>query len=243
MLLTTKGIVLKTFKYSETSVIAKVYTEQWGIQSYLLSGVRKKKSKSKMALLQPLSLLELVVYYQENKSIKRVKEMRLAYTFERVPFEIITSSLAIFITEILYKTLKEEENNPTQFQFLWQTIINLDTTKSPLRNYPISFLLQLSQYLGFFPNQNFFRTERPIFDLKEGHFTHRIPEHDYFIPLPLSEQLATLLDLTLVERLQVVITRKNRQYLLQALLDYYKFHVEGCKDIRSIKVLTSVLGE
>ena len=223
MLHNTLGIVLKTVKYGETSLIAKVYTQQFGLQSYMINSVRTTQSKHKAALLQPLSLLEMVVYHKKNKNIQNLKEIKPAYLFTQLPFDVLRSSLALFVSEILHKTLKEEEPNEQQFNFIYQFIVFLDQTPMLLANLHLVFLTELSTYIGFHPQNNFFYTERPIFDLIEGVFTHRPPEHLHYIELPLSEKLSKLLQTSVVEshHLQLTTIHAANCYTLCCIITIY----------------------
>lgn len=245
MLHSTKGIVLKTVNYSETSVIATVYTAQLGRQTYMINGVRStKKSRTKAALLQPLTLLDMVVYHRMNKNLQRIKEIKLAQTFVSIPFDLVKSTIALFITELLYKTVKEEEANPLLFDFLYQFIVHLDTTKEAVGNIPLLFLVQLSSHLGFFPFLNFDTQSSPpltIFDLQEGVFVSQTPNHEHYLALPHSQHLATLLQLATAQQHYLLLSKLNRRFLLQALITYYRFHVEGFTKMKSVHILEEVL--
>jgi DNA repair protein RecO (recombination protein O) len=240
MLHNTLGIVLKTVKYGETSLIAKVYTQQFGLQSYMINSVRTTQSKHKAALLQPLSLLEMVVYHKKNKNIQHLKEIKPAYLFTQLPFDVLRSSLALFVSEILHKTLKEEEPNEQQFNFIYQFIVFLDQTPMLLANLHLVFLTELSTYIGFHPQNNFFYTERPIFDLIEGVFTHRPPEHLHYIELPLSEKLSKLLQTSVVESHHLQLSHDTRRQLLHALLHYYTLHIENFGETKSVPILEEI---
>ncbi len=243
MLHTTKGIVLKTFKYSETSVIAKIYTHQFGIQSYMVNGVRSNgKSKQKAALLQPLTLLDMVVYYRKNRNIQRIKEMKPIHTFTSIPFNIGKSSLALFTTELLYNTLKEEEQNERQFDFIFEFVQTLDQTEESIANLHLYFLLQLSGFLGFYPFNNYSREAHNIFDLQEGIFTSRRPSHPYYLQEPLCHYFAALLSTPLKDVHLVKIGKTHRKELLRALLEFYKLHIEGFKPLQSVKILQEIFG-
>ena len=123
MLVKTRGIVLSYIKYRESSIIAKVYTEQLGVQSYIINGVRKKGSGSRIALFQPFTLLDMVVYTSQKGGLTRISEYKSAYPFGSIPFDIRKSSILLFLAEIVSKTIKEEEENPQLFNFLYQAII------------------------------------------------------------------------------------------------------------------------
>lgn len=244
MLHNTRGIVLKTIKYGETSLIARIYTEQLGLQSYLIGSVRSTQAKHKAALLQPLSLLDMVVYHKKGKSIQHLKELRPAHLFRQLPFEVIRSTLALFVAEVLYKTLKEEEANEPQFEFLYQFVQYLDLSRHSLANVHVAFLVEMSAYVGFRPHNNFDRAQqRTVFDLMEGSFsTHTPTQHPYYAELPLSEQLSQLLDTPIANAHQLRLTADTRRQLLQLLLVYYRLHIENFGETHAWQVLTSVFG-
>ena len=105
----TKGIALHYYKYSESSVIAKIFTKEFGLQSFIINGVRQKKAKSKLGLLRPLTFLDLEIYKKSKTGIKRIKEISISKVLERIPFDINRGLLAVFIAEVLLKTLAEDE--------------------------------------------------------------------------------------------------------------------------------------
>ena len=119
----TRGIVFKTIKYSETSVISKIYTEKFGLQSYLINGVRSEKSKIKAGLLQTMSILDMQVYYRENKNLNRVKEITAAYVFQSLPFDALKRSAGLFVMDVLNKCIREQESNEDLFQFTQNLLI------------------------------------------------------------------------------------------------------------------------
>ncbi len=243
MLHSTKGIVLKTFKYSESSVIAKVYTLQFGIQSYIVNGVRTtNKGKQKAALLQPLTLLDMVVYYRKNRNMQRIKEMKSNPTFQSIPFDIGKSSLALFSTELLYHTLKEEEENELLFNFIFDFVKNLDQTSDSIANLHLFFLLQLTGFLGFYPFNNYQTEKHNIFDLQEGIFTLQRPTHPYYLQEPLTSYLTKLLTISLEDAHLLKIGKSYRKELLDGLLQFYRLHIEGFKPLQSVRILQEVFG-
>jgi len=147
---TTKGIVLKYFKYSEKSVITQIYTEKFGVKSYIIHGIRDKKSKTKLACLQPLSLVEINATNKSNLS--NVKTIKLFSPFKNIPFNIAKSTIAFFLSEIIYKSIKEEEANDDLFQFLIEKIIYFDSLENNYANFHLYFLMNFTNYLGFQPH-------------------------------------------------------------------------------------------
>jgi DNA repair protein RecO (recombination protein O) len=152
MLHKTKGIVLNYIKYSESSIITKIYTEELGLQTYIVNSVRSKTSKNKIALFQPLTLLDLVVYYKTSSQIHRISEVRLNSPFRSINIDNKKSSIALFLTELLSKTLKEEGPNSSLFEFLYNSILSFDHCEKNFENFHLHFLLGLSAFLGFEPS-------------------------------------------------------------------------------------------
>ena len=239
MLNKTRGIVLHHIKYSETSVIVTIYTEVFGRQSYIINGVRRKKAKIKANILQPLFLLDMEVYHKPKNEIQRVKEIQNAFVFNSLPFDIRKSSLAIFIAEILYKTIQEQEPNPDLFEYLYNSIQVLDLKVEGISNFHLYFLIHLSKYLGFFPNNNFSESNC-FFDLKAGRFVLIKPIHIFCLDAEQSKILSQLIKFSENQHEALKISNKNRAVLLEKILDYYSLHNEGVFGIKSLSVLKEV---
>src|ERR1051325_9557854 len=149
MLHKTKGIVFHVTPFSESSVVAKIYTALFGLQSYLINGVRNKKAKIKPGLLQPLSLLDMVVYHKERSGLQRLKEIRPSASggqFTSIPFDVKKGSMVMFLNEVLYKSIKEEEANQQLFDFIFNAIQLLDVQPEANNDYHLLFLVQLTKY-------------------------------------------------------------------------------------------------
>ncbi|MBU8892996.1 MAG: DNA repair protein RecO [Bacteroidales bacterium] len=235
----TRGIVLHYIKYSETSVIVTIYTESYGRQSYIINGVRSKKAKIKANILQPLFLLDMEVYHKPKNDIQRVKEIQNAYIFFSLPFDLRKSTLAIFIAEILYRTIQEQEPNKELFEYLYNSVQMLDLKEEGLSVFHIYFLLHLSKYLGFFPNNNY-SEQNCYFDLKAGTFKQIKPVHTFCLAKDLSLLFSCLLDFSENQHESLTINYSNRIELLEKILEYYSLHSEGVSDIKSLSVLREV---
>jgi DNA repair protein RecO (recombination protein O) len=150
----TKGIVLSYIKYGETSVIVRIFTREFGLKSYIINGARSKTSKSKMALYQPLTLLDLVIYDKESSSLNRISEAKLLMPFQLVPFDFLRSGIAMFMAEVMGKSVFEGYQNEEFFDFLESTIRLLDEKETALVHFPLVFLWESSKYLGFAPEDS-----------------------------------------------------------------------------------------
>jgi DNA repair protein RecO (recombination protein O) len=229
MLHKTRGIALSYIRYRESSIIAKIYTEEFGIQSYIVNGVRSSKAKTnRIALFQPLTLLDMVVYHKnQEQGLRRLSEIKCSLPFRSLPFDAAKSSIALFLTEILIKTLQEEEKNEPLFEFLMQTVVDLENITDNFENYHLMILCQLTHYLGF-GTSSAQEIERQL--------------TEYLYPHPLDETSINVLAFYLmVNRYEIQpLDRQRRNQLLDALVFYYKIHLDGLGEIRSLEVLREV---
>jgi DNA repair protein RecO (recombination protein O) len=240
MLHSTKGIVLHTVKYSETSLIVKIYTETFGLQSYMVKGIRKQKSKTKPAAFQHLSLVNLVVYHREKATLQSIREIQIAYPYSSLPFDIRKSSIALFITELLYKSIREEESNPKMFRFIWDSCVQLDFTEVQHHLFHLWFAVHLSAFLGFMP-QGSEGAKRMFFNMKEGIFQVSRPDHEYFMDETLSDCFHKLIGLPDAGMTLPGISTEIRDLLLDRILVYYQLHLSGFRGLRSVQVLHTLL--
>ena len=239
MLHKTRGIVLNHIKYSESSLIVTIYTELYGRQSYIVQGVRGKKSKIKANLFQPLFLIDMEVYHKPKRDLQRAKEIQNAYIFTSIPYDLKKSTLAIFIAEILYKTIQEHEPNSELFNYLFNSIQLLDLKEKGLSNFHVYFLIHLTKYLGFFPNNNYSDT-KCYFDLKAGSFVQIKPMHFSVLEQETSKILSQMLLFSEHQHEDLVINYKERIQLLEKIIEYFTLHNEGISGIKSLEVLKEV---
>ena len=144
----TKGIVLNFIKFKESSIICKIFTESFGLQSYIVNGVRSS-NKTKMRLFQPLTILDLVVYNKNSANIQRLKEMKIDVIYMTNHTDIKKISVCIFLSELLSKILSNEPNQNQKFNFLYNSFLIYDSLEKNIKNFHIQFLLKLTKFFGF----------------------------------------------------------------------------------------------
>jgi DNA repair protein RecO (recombination protein O) len=228
MLHKTRGLVLNYIRYRDTSIIVRVYTELFGIQSYVLNNVRTGRSKgNRIALFQPMTLLDMVVYHQDSRDLHRLSEVRPTVPLQHIPFEIIKSSIALFVTEMLGKSLKEEAGSPVLFRFLVDSVLFLEDATADYENFHLAFLLQLAFFLGFGPaDAAEFEAQlrdNSIAFLPDAEATNAL---NTFLRLPYGTP--------------VRLSRANRNELLDAIVAYYGVHIDSLGEVRSLAVLREV---
>ncbi len=238
MIIKTRGIILRTVKYSETSIIADIYTEGVGLRSYIISGVRTQRSKVAMGLLQVMSLVDIVAYDAPGK-LNRIKEIHAAHIYTALPFDVRRSSIGLFMAEVTRRTIRESEENEALFAFLFDIFQYLDVTVERFTNLHLSFLLELSGHLGFRPHEDEYE-DGAFFDLKNGIFTNKTIGHPHFLDENLTNILSKLLETLWTESHLIKINHEERRHLIGELLKFYQFHLDNFPDINSFKIFQEI---
>jgi DNA repair protein RecO (recombination protein O) len=214
-----------------------MYTEQFGLQSYIINSVRKKHPKHHANLFQPLTPVDLIVYHKDKPGLHRISEIRANPPLAGIPFDVLKTSIIFFLDEVLYKSIREEEPNQSLFDFIVQSVEWLDHSHNPSPDFHLVFLVLLSRYLGFGPSKNY-DAQNQIFNLRDGHFQSTYPDHPNFIAAPLSHEFSKLLGANYSSELS--ISNADRKMLIDFLIEYYELHIEGFRDIKSKKVLEEI---
>jgi len=241
----TKGIVLRAVKYGETSLIVTMFTELFGLQSYLVNGVRtsSKKGSGKANLFQPTAILDLVVYHNELKHLNRIKEFKWSYLYQHIFSDVPKNAVALFMIELLTKCLKQPEANPELFEFCEDAFIHLDeSVGSVMANFPLFFALHLPVFFGFRISDEY-SDKNSIVDLQEGMFVPERPDHFHFLEGKQAEVTSELLKMMQPEELeQLKLNHDFRRQLLFAYETYYALHIQDFGTMKTLPVLREVLG-
>lgn len=240
MLHKTRGIVLKTTLYSEGSVVVQIFTEKFGIQSYMINGVKKPKAKIRMNMLQSLHLVDLVVYHKPAGGIQRVSELRPFPIFRTIPYDILKSTIIQFLNEVLHKSIQQQHADENVFDFIFNAVLWFDETEEAVVNFHLAFLLKLSRFLGFAPSLEI-KSGHNFLDLQEGAFKVMQPAHPYFLNKSDAELFISLFSVPFVKLVEIKLTSEKRRYILSKILTYYTLHTASFGEIKSHQVLEEVL--
>src|ERR1043165_6676461 len=214
MLHKTQGIVFRLTNYGETSIIVNIFTSAFGLQSYIVNGVRGKSKKTNLALYQPLTLLDLVVYHRENASIMRIKDVKCIHPYQSFANDFRKSTIALFLNEVINRTVKEQSHAKELCEFLIQSFINLDLQQTGVENFHLVFLIRLSQHLGFRPSE--------VAELSGGWMTDEEEE----------KILSKLLTANYSDAIQM--THVQRRNILDILLRFYVLHSANFGELKSL---------
>ncbi len=240
----TKGIVLRAVKYGETSLIVTTFTELFGLQSYIVNGVRtaSKKGGAKANHFQPAALLDMVVYKNEFNNLQRIKEFGWAYLYQNILTDVVKNSVALFMIELLNKCLKEPEQNSDLFYFIEDAFLHLDEAGEKVTaNFPLFFALHLAVFFGF-RIMDEYTGEQHYLDLQEGLFVTDQPRHPHFVEGRMAEVTSHLLKIMQPEDLaELQLSGEFRRSLLNVYETYYALHIPEFGTLRTLPILREVL--
>ena len=230
-----RGLVLRSIKYSDNSLIVTVFTENEGLHSYMVRGVHSKTSKTRTNYFHPLTLIEYTATVSNKARLETIKEIIHAHCFT-LEFDPVKNAIALFLAEVLAKTLKGTEPYPELFQFLEYSFTTFEQQQNHLANFHLIFLVQFSKYLGCIPHNN--QNEDNIyFGIAEGQFISFRPNHAHYLEPGPSLRMQQLLNTTYETSESLLLNVTYRRELLAALVAYYQYHHLIDSPFTSISVL------
>lgn len=239
MLDKTEGIVLKTTKYAESSVIANIFTKKYGLLSFIIQGLRSARNKQKGNLIQSANILQLEIYLKEQRNLNRIKEYSTAYIYTNTNTNFIKQSIVIFCIELISKCVKEHEVNERLYDYVSLFLIELDKDEHAIENKPLYFLLETASILGFeFSMQNILNGK--YFSLERGKFedfpTSAQSNLDEQETLLLKKLIAVYYD-----KNEIKFNANERKILLDKLILYFRWHIPDFSEMKSPAILHEVL--
>ena len=229
----SRAIALSYLKQGESSIIAKIFTEEKGLQSFFVKGVRAKKAKKKLGLFQPLQLLNINATLITKNSLQYISEISIVHNQVSDGIDMKKNFISIFVAEVISKVLLETEKDKALFKFIWELKNNLSNYEKINPNFPLIFLIGLSEQLGFLPSKD--QIDGDYFNLEFGEFTNNQQQLNHFIKKDNSYYLRKLL-----ENKDTNIPYKNRNEILLHLIQYYKLQHHELKNMTSHLIIESL---
>jgi len=237
MQVTTKAIVLSSLKYGDTSLIVKAFTQSDGLKSYLLKGVlASKKGKLKAAYFLPLTQLELTANHKNKGTLETIREVKVYRPYISLHTDVVKNSLVLFLAEMLGNSIKEEQQDLNLYNYIENSLIWMDTNEN-IANFHLLFLLNLTKFLGFYPEES--ETTTPYFDLLEGQFITS-PSLNPLIEKDKILDFKKLLGINFDALKGIKIAKVIRESLLKSVILYFELHLHGFKKPKSLAVLNAV---
>lgn len=239
MVKTEEGIIFRNLKYGESSVILDLFTPTLGIKSFIVSGIRTRSGKNRSSMVQILNIVQFVYYQKaQRESLWRINEISFNHIYKNIPFDVLRSSVAVFLLEICRKSLRQSDDNKLLYEFLKSQLVQLDKDQVEIKHFHIRFLIQLSQLLGFGISNNY-SSDACYFNLGDGSFHRFKGDERYFI----DEEASLFMHYYLKNQPDIEIPKNYRKIILSCMVDYYRFHIHEFGQIKSLEVLYSLFGE
>lgn len=235
-----QGIVLQSIRYGDTSLIVKVFTRSLGLRSYMVKGAFNRNSKHRAALFQNLHLINYVEVGKPNKnSLGYMKDVQLATVYQSIPFVMNKGAIMMYVSELLSKTITEQEQNEPLYDFISKSLLWLDLVHQDYANFPLFFTLELTRHIGFYPKTN--HESGYCFDMMEGQFSHDYPLHPYYLDIETAQLLSQMLNASIDEACRLPLNVRQRRTLLDGLIVFMRLHAPVMHDFHSLEVLKTVL--
>lgn len=235
MLEKTALLVLGSVKYGDNSIILHTYSREHGRLGLIAGGLHSKKGPLRPAMVQPLSLLEVVYLRSHRSDLMRLREAQTSPGLTEIPYHPVKSGLALFLAELFARSIHEQEPNYALYHFLENTVLNLDRTKEALGSFHLKTLYNLPAYLGFRPEEP--GGDRAYFDLLNGNYSQTLPPHPHFLEGAVQEAWIKLHRHSQSLEVKIPLAPGMRAALLSALLDYFRLHINDFGELRSLPVL------
>lgn len=236
----SRAIVLHAIRYSDSRIIVNAYTRSHGVKTFLLGTGKGKRAVQASSLVQPLTIVDVGFDPDQKGGVKRPNSWERAETFSSIPFDTVKTSIALFMAELILRSVNEEEQNDSLFQFLNRSISKLDGQEGSSANFHLKFMLELSRFLGFYPSIHGKNTGR-FFNLSEGEFVLSQPLAARCLGEHETASLKKLLESHIDHCGNIQIEPGVRKELLEGLIHYFRIHLEGMAEMRSHLVLKEVL--
>jgi DNA repair protein RecO (recombination protein O) len=239
MLEKTRGIVLHQIKYTDSGIVAQLYTRKFGRQSFLIKGMRNRKAGKHSILFQPMFILDLEMYYKSSREIQSLKEFSVSFTPYNIFTDIRKSCVAIFLGEVLTSVLREESPHEEMFDFIEEAVIWFDSSREEYANFHIGFLAGMTSFLGFEPGQRS-DSEDLFFDMANGIFVPVPPLHGNYAGEEISSLLAQIFSSSYDNLSAISLNGRLRNEILDVLVRYYSLHLPALRKLNSLEVLKEV---
>jgi DNA repair protein RecO (recombination protein O) len=222
-------------------VIAKIFTEEFGLQSFMIKGVRSQKTKTKSASMQLLTALDMVVEIKQSRGIQQIREMKIATPFQHIQTDIRKTTIVLFLADVLKRAVHEHEANPELFNFVYHSLQVLEYQDEHLPLFHLSFLLQLAGQLGIQPAGHYCE-ETAYFNLAEGCFQAQAPVVSPHLEGKSAADFDALAQSGYDRLGELTITRPERKIMLEQILRYFQLHLSSFNGLQSHEILAEVLG-
>ena len=239
MITKTRGIVLRSVRFGESSLIVDVLTKSSGRVSFMVHIPKTSKGKIKKQYFQPMTLLDFEYDFRQRSNLQRIKDVRVSLPYSSIPIDPAKSCISLFLSEFIYYATRNEQENPTLFTYISTSLEWLDNAYEDFVNFHLVFMMRLGKFLGFHPFLEDF-TPGCFFDLRNGCFTLSMPFHTDFLNAADAGHLYNLMRMNFDTMKLFKLSHDDRNRITEIVLRYYKLHLPNMPELQSFDILREV---
>lgn len=239
MITKTRGIVLRSVRFGESSLIVDVLTKSSGRVSFMVHIPKTSKGKIKKQYFQPMTLLDFEYDFRQRSNLQRIKDVRVSLPYSSIPIDPAKSCISLFLSEFIYYATRNEQENPTLFTYISTSLEWLDNAYEDFANFHLVFMMRLGKFLGFHPFLEDF-TPGCFFDLRNGCFTLSMPLHTDFLNAADAGHLYNLMRMNFETMKLFKLSHDDRNRITEIVLRYYKLHLPNMPELQSFDILREV---
>lgn len=241
MTVKTRAIVLHSVRYGDNQLIVDFFTEAMGRLSFIVRLAKSAKAKMKRQYFQPLSILNIEFDHRPSLSLQRLKDIGISLPYADMLVNPYKISMTLFLSEFLYYSTRNEQNNIPLFQFLVNSMEWLDMAPANFSNFHLVLMMHLTLFLGFAPNMEIDAKGR-YFDLMEGKFVPFVPTHSHYLSEEDSGKMRTLMRLRYQTMHLYTMSRHERNKCVEVILSYYQLHLPAFPELKTLPILKELFG-
>ncbi|MBF1506199.1 DNA repair protein RecO [Prevotella pallens] len=239
MITKTRGIVLRSVRFGESSLIVDVLTKSSGRVSFMVHIPKTSRGKIKKQYFQPMTLLDFEYDFRQRSNLQRIKDVRVSLPYSSIPIDPAKSCISLFLSEFIYYATRNEQENPTLFTYISTSLEWLDNAYEDFANFHLVFMMRLGKFLGFHPFLEDF-TPGCFFDLRNGCFTLSMPLHTDFLNAADAGHLYNLMRMNFDTMKLFKLSHDDRNRITEIVLRYYKLHLPNMPELQSFDILREV---
>jgi DNA repair protein RecO (recombination protein O) len=233
-----EGIVLRSIKFSDNSLIIHLFTRERGRISCMVKKARSKRTGFAPSFFHPFNFLNVEVYYNPNKEIHTLKEVTLEQSFAGLGNDTNRIAIVMFLSELLNKSIRYQHTDKQLYDFLKNSISHFNEGTHSSANFHIFFMIELSKFLGFYPVNNYSDSDY-YFDLLNAQFVSA-SSGSQTMDKKTSALLFKFMDLSTENWWEIPLNGELRRKMIESLLNYYTLHTGTNMDIKSLDVFAEI---
>lgn len=235
MIQTTQAIILSSLKTNGEKLVVRALTREFGKVSFLVYGAWSKRGGHKASLVFPLSLVSLSLDFKPNADLQVAKDISLDAPMMDLMRNPYKSTIALFVGEMLDSCIHQGEESEHLFEFCYNSALVLEHADRGVENFHIAMLVGLSSHLGIAPNVD--RNEKGFFDMMQSAYVGVRPPHPHYLDIKATAYLYVLSHITYRNMSYYKYNRGDKRTVLEKIIEYYRLHVAGVGEIRSLQTL------